>query len=225
MKSNLEKAVLNNIAWCEIVCETLHKEYTSNGQVWRLLSEAPPFYPDIITSTKKVTTSEVVDFMGDREILSIKDSYANLELQPAGFNRLFQAEWIFHPSVATPEPVDAYWRVIEKEEDFKKWTSAHGSEQVMKNTLLGRNDVKIFIHENEDGISGFIANSGADAVGISNVFSNGYTEGDLWSDIVHLVSTVFADLPMVGYETGDDLIAARSSGWKTLGPLNVWVKS
>ncbi|MGP4081463.1 hypothetical protein ACTWQL_16275 [Pseudalkalibacillus sp. R45] len=161
--------------------------------------------------------------MGDRDILSIKDSFANLELQPEGFKRLFQAEWIYHPPVPTPKPVDASWRVIEKEEDFKKWISAHGSEQVIKHTLIERNDVKIFIHENNDGISGFIANLGAGTVGISNVFSNGNTEGDLWSDIVHVVSTVFSDLPMVGYENGDDLTDARSCGWVPLGPLNVWV--
>ncbi|WP_408010262.1 hypothetical protein ACJROX_08205 [Pseudalkalibacillus sp. A8] len=225
MKTYLDIAVLNNIAWCEIICKTHQIEYSSSRHVWGILSKAPPFYPDIITSSKAATTKEVVDFMGDKNILSIKDSFADLKLQPYGFKQLFQAEWIYHPPISMPKLLDSPWRVIATEDELKKWTSVHGSEQVIKKNLLGRNDVKIFIHEHKDGISGFIANLGADVVGISNVFSNGYIEKDLWSDIVHVVSTVFPDLSMVGYEHDDDLKSALSCGWVSLGPLYVWVKS
>ena len=35
----------------------------------------------------------------------------------------------------------------------------------------------------------------------------------------------FPDIPLVGYEEGDSLTAARSSGWRPVGPLRVWIKS
>ncbi|MBO9129404.1 hypothetical protein [Bacillus sp. 165] len=216
-------AVLNNIIWCGIVSETHGITHNSRGNVWGLASEAPPFYPDIITSNKNVTTQEVVEFIGDRNILSIKDSFANLAMEPFGFKILFDAEWIYHAPVL--ESAVSAWRVVTTEEDLARWTAAYGIEKIIKPQLIGRDDVKIFIHENRDKLSGFIANAGAGAVGISNVFATDYHNQNLWKDIVQAVATEFPKLPMVGYEQKGDLAAILSCGWESLGPLRIWIQS
>ncbi|MBD0380980.1 hypothetical protein [Paenibacillus sedimenti] len=107
--------------------------------------------------------------------------------------------------------------------NIEEWTIASGLQKVIKPKLLERKDVKIFMRELNGELSGFIANLSANAVGISNVFSN--SNKIIWSDIVPIVSTYFPGIPMVGYENGDDLTAAILSGWTTIGPLRIWIKS
>lgn len=66
---------------------------------------------------------------------------------------------------------------------------------------------------------------GANAVGISNVFLPANANENLWSDIAKVVSSEFPGLPIVGYEQNGDLNAALLSGWTSIGPLRVWLKS
>lgn len=218
---DVDNAVLNNIAWCGIVCESHGLTQISSERVWGLLSRAPELYPDIITSSRHTTSDEVNSFIGNREIFSIKDSFANLNMVPYGFTVLFDAEWIYHEPVAV-EQVQSEWTVVSTEEDFAKWTYACGLQKVLKPELLERKDVKIFLHENNGELSGFIVNLSANAVGISNVFSN--SDKKIWSDIAPIVSSYFPGVQMVGYERGDDLTAGLLSGWTSVGPLRVWMK-
>jgi hypothetical protein len=225
LNNHVDTAVFNNIVWCGIVCDTHGITQTSNEYVWGLLSKAPTFYPEVITSSRDATIEDVKAFIESREIYSIKDSYANLDMLPIGFNILFEAEWIYHASVTDVEPIHTPWHVIRTEKDLAKWTFANGLENVIKPDLLKQKDVKIFKYEKNGEISGFIANLSANAVGISNVFSIGNAYESLWRDITKIVSIEFPGLPMVGYEQNEDLPAALLAGWTSIGPLRVWVKS
>lgn len=220
---NVDTAVINNIVWCGVVCELHGLAQTSSERVWGLLSKAPELYPDIITSSSHATSEEVKDFIGSREIFSIKDSFANLNMVPFGFKVLFEAKWIHHAPVVDVDFDKTGWTVISTEKDLARWTLACGLQKVIIPKILDRKDVKIFMHDIDGEISGFIANLNANTVGISNVFSNNNTI--IWTDISPLVSTYFPGIPMVGYENGDDLTAALSSEWTTIGPLRVWIKS
>lgn len=224
METKVDITVLNNIVWCGMVCEMHGAAAVSRGNLWGLLSAAPKFYPDIITSSRNATAQEVNDFIGNREIFSIKDSYANLALQPFGFKILFEAEWIYHAPVSKIEGMRQEWRVIKTDEELMKWISANGLENVIKSDILRRKDAEIFMREEKDKLSGFIANLGAGAVGVSNVFSKDDSYERLWPDIVQIVSNRFPGLPMVGYEHGEGLKAALTSGWESAGPLRIWIK-
>ncbi|MGA9162041.1 MAG: hypothetical protein WB297_14410 [Actinomycetota bacterium] len=73
-------------------------------------------------------------------------------------------------------------------------------------------------------VAGAIANRSATVAGLTNVFS---AVGDLdaaWRGSVASVAAHVGDLPLVGYERGDDLEAARRYGFAPLGPLQVWIK-
>jgi hypothetical protein len=218
----LDKAVLNNILWCGTVSEMHGASRKMSGNIWGLSSGAPRFYPDIITSSKDVLTQEVIDFIGKREIFSLKDSYSNLELVPYGFKILFEAEWIYHEPIHG-ESKGQEWRIIQTEKELLEWASICDLQDIMKRDIIKKSDVKIFI--NWEKQTSFIANLGADVVGISNVFSKVPPNEELWVNISQIVSTKFPGLPMVGYEHGQDLLYALSSGWKSLGPLRVWIKN
>ncbi|WP_199614586.1 hypothetical protein [Paenibacillus alkalitolerans] len=225
MNSLIDIAVSNNISWCGIVCDSHGIAQTSNKRMWGVLSKAPDFYPDIITSSRQVTNEDIREFFGDRSISGIKDSFANLDLTALGFQVLFEAEWIFHPPFLNVEPVDTLWCIITTEEQYSIWSAASGLEHVIKPDLLKRDDVKIFMREKDGAVSGFIASLGANAVGVSNVYSVENGTEQLWPEIAKIVSTVFPDLPLVGYEHGDFLEAALTSGWTSIGPLRVWLKT
>lgn len=96
----------------DIVCESHGLTQTSNENVWGLQSKAPELYPDVITSSRHATSEEVKDFIGNREILSIKDSFANLDMVPFGFKILFGAKWIYHAPVTDVDIVQSAWSVV-----------------------------------------------------------------------------------------------------------------
>lgn len=224
MSEKVVTAILNNIVWCGIVCETHGITATSSKHIWRTTAKAPTFYPDMITSNRCVTIDEVIDIIGNKDISSIKDSFANLDMSPFDFGRLFTAEWIYHAPVADLEPVQPGWCHVTTEKDLADWTSVHGSENVIRPELLEHPDVNIYLNKKKGEVAGFIASLGANAVGISNVFSS-VNSDNVWSDIHKIVAFDFPGLPMVGYERGDGLTAALQSGWTTVGSLNVWVRS
>lgn len=66
--------------------------------------------------------------------------------------------------------------------------------------------------------AGAILNRTDDVVGISNVF------GDDWAGAVATAVRLYPDLPLVGYEAGDGLAAARREGFEVIGPLRVWMR-
>lgn len=224
MSEEVDAAVINNIVWCGIVCETHGITATSRKHIWRTTSKSPPYYPDMITSSRYVTVDEVIDIIDNKEITGIKDSFANLDLSPFDFEMLFTADWIYHAPVVNLESNQPGWCRVTTENELADWTSAIGLENVIKPELLDRRDVKIYLNKKKDEVSGFIANLGANVIGISNVFSSANIE-NTWSDIHNIVPLDFPGLPMVGYESGTDLTAALKSGWTTVGPLRVWVRS
>lgn len=224
MLSKIDEVVLNNIAWCQIVCNTHGIVGVSKENIWGLHSKAPKFYPELITSNKCATIEEVKSFIEDGKVSSIKDSYANLDLALLGFDVLFEAEWLVHAPVLDFDPIQTNWRVVDTEKDLKKWTAVSELENIIKSELLKEHNVKIYICETEDGTLGFIANLSTGVVGISNVFPIGYEEEKLWKEIPKIISKEFPKRSLVGYEHGSSLRVAKLSGWKAIGPLRVWIK-
>jgi hypothetical protein len=59
-------------------------------------------------------------------------------------------------------------------------------------------------------------------VGLSNL--TGDPIDIAWADAVNAVAALHPGLPMVGYETADDLPPALRAGFTPTGPLRVWIK-
>ena len=72
-------------------------------------------------------------------------------------------------------------------------------------------------------VAGAIASRTDAAIGLSNVFAQASVV-DPWGRIVAELRARFPGAPIVGYERGDDLAAARAAGFTGLGPLRVWVR-
>lgn len=59
-------------------------------------------------------------------------------------------------------------------------------------------------------------------VGLSNVFGPDTDLDETWVGVISLTRHWCGSLPMVGYESGEDLAAAIRSGFTAIGPLRVW---
>lgn len=218
----LNTAIQNNIDWCVKVCETHGVGETRIKNVWAAVSKAPPYYPDIITSNRNATAEEVMEFIDGRQIRSIKDSFAKIDMSAYGFQILFEAEWIYYPPGKGNTNVSSPWQVIRLQKEFDVWTQASGLTDVIRPELLKRKDVKFFIRRIGDKYAGFSASSGYGVVGISNVFSEADMNGELWLEIRRAASREFPGLPLVGYERDEHLQAALAARWISVGTLLIW---
>jgi hypothetical protein len=141
-----------------------------------------------------------------------KDSFADLDLGPYGFQELIRAQWIFREATA-PSATRLRWGTVQTGEDLADWTRTAGLERTIRSELLHDEAVHILA---TDGSRGAIACRTGDVVGVSNVFGRG-----AWVDIPAAVAAVYPSLPLVGYERGDALHSALAAGFTATGPLRV----
>ncbi|MBV8068780.1 MAG: hypothetical protein JO270_02670 [Acidobacteriaceae bacterium] len=80
--------------------------------------------------------------------------------------------------------------------------------------------VFVSIQGEDGGAGGGILNRGADVVGLSNLF--GSQMDRVWQSLIATAGEIFPGLPLVGYEHGHDLAAARLAGFETIGALRIW---
>ena len=80
----------------------------------------------------------------------------------------------------------------------------------------------VFVSIQGDGaiIGGGIINRGAEVVGLSNLFGSAIDV--VWRSLVATAGKIFPGLSLVGYERGDNLVAAHRAGFATVGLLRVW---
>jgi hypothetical protein len=72
-------------------------------------------------------------------------------------------------------------------------------------------------------VAGAIGNRSQTVVGLSNLFTVSAAPDEAWAGAVATLSAVFPGLPLVGYEQGEDLVAALRAGFTSAGSLRVWV--
>lgn len=148
---------------------------------WLALRRSPPFYPDAVSLTER--PRDILAGIDLSPGCSVKDSFATLDLAPAGFEVLFDAEWIYREPVESPGP-----------------------------SRYPRTDRPVV------EVEGAIGNLSDGCVGISNVRGD-----DVWEDAVAAISAHWPGLPLVGYETADTLPAAHAAGFRSIGPLRIWM--
>ena len=90
--------------------------------------------------------------------------------------------------------------------------------------LLHNPAVAVVARDGDAVAAGAIGHRGTQAVGVSNLFATTAPIDQVWTGAVAAICTRFPDLPLVGYETDADLLAARRAGFVSVGPLRVWLK-
>ncbi|MGW1775254.1 hypothetical protein [Streptomyces sp. NPDC002104] len=125
----LRAAAYNNAAWCAAVS----RDGGFTAEAWSSPRRTPLYYPDAVTLTRDTDTAALLAGIDTAApSASVKDSFAVLDLAPAGFEILFGAQWIHRPAPApaTPAPAPALeWSRISGPAELEAWETAWAGEE------------------------------------------------------------------------------------------------
>ena len=188
---------------------------------WVNAEPVPRFYPNVVT----LTTGEA-DIVEQRQTVrillksnlpgrwAVKDSFNTLDIARLGFDVLFEASWI---RLAQPKAVMMLSGL--------SWERAKpGGEAFPASLFSDENFVMFSGSRNGAVVAGGTLYHSDGVVGISNVSADADEAPVVWRDLAALAASTFPGVPLVGYESGDELKAARKAGFELGDPLRIWVK-
>lgn len=221
------EAALNNAEWCDAFCRTHGIAGRFDGAAWSSAERTPPFYPDAVTLASGCSAESLVARVDASPGCSIKDSFADLDLSPDGFEVLFTAEWLCLDQ-ARDRSLAKGWVAVADVDELERWEATWGGSPVPRPFFRGEllTDTQVKILARSDGRrlrAGAIATRSRSVIGLTNLFD---VEGDIesvWSDGASAAQAVWGRMPVVGYDTGEALDAAHRAGFETIGSLAVWV--
>jgi hypothetical protein len=237
MSRRTSSCVSNNLGWCEAVLRTHGLAGAIAAGLWSCRQRVPPYYSNAMTlapSDPAVQTELLRELAADLvRPFSVKDSFAALDLAPLGMRPLFDAEWIWRdPSAGEPEGErrDVEWRRVTSPVELDRWETAWGDDGSPTDTrvflphlLADRSVVLLAARDGDRIVAGCAANRAAGVVGFSNFFADDADREPLMTSAVREVMRLAPGLPVVGYERGEDLVRARRAGFRSVGPLRVWL--
>lgn len=226
-------AARNNAAWCDAVCGAHGCPGELSGSHWLTRAPTPPGYPNLVTLEPAVAPAMAAVRELERarppEAWAVKDSFSVLALEPAGFRLLFEAEWIVRPALPARPRGSGRWIRVQSKPALAAWEAAWGESasqtRLFLPALLGRSEIAILAALDDGGAvaAGVIANWSRNVVGLSNFFAREQREA-LRAGSIEAAQREFPGLPLVGYESGQDLAESRALGFLPLGSLRVWLR-
>ncbi|CAA9531911.1 MAG: Urea carboxylase [uncultured Thermoleophilia bacterium] len=218
-------AVADNARWCDLVCRS-HGLPTALGEdLWVAPEGAPRFYPDAVTLAPGMTAEAVLGGIAARPGSAVKDSFADVDLGSHGFAVLFEARWLFREPAPYRDRPRLGWDAVATEDEFDRWVTAADLEGILRPELLGDATVRLLLARGEGPeAAGAVVHATDGVAGLSNVFAAGMDPDAVWPDLPAVVRQAAGDLPIVGYEHGDELRCALATGFAAIGALRVWVR-
>jgi len=221
----------NNAEWCDAVSRAHGAACRFEPGFWINGGDAPPFYPNLVTTDPDATTAQLmaIELLAEQPSrgIGIKDSFFKLDLSEVELEPIFEAEWLWlSPEATLPSSAVDVAPVAGADELAlweEAWGGTNGGARMFPPALLG--DARIrFLAARRQGriVAGAAVNRSEGAIGISNVFHGG--------DQIALAALVSAarshapDLPIVGYESGDDRAPFHALGFESIGKLRVWIR-
>lgn len=232
-------AARNNALWCDTVGRAHGAPGVFHNALWLNHADMPRFYPNAVTLTPGGAAGQlahIAELAAARDTLAVKDSFAALDLRPLGFDILFDATWLARPAGAPPaEPTSHQWSTVNNPATLARWEAAWaglppgqnvpGDERVFVPVLLDEPGVHFLAGWREGVIVAVAAaNETGSVVGLSNVLAPAAEAAECWAGAVALAGRLFPGRPLVGYERGDDLIAAQGVSFRPIGELRVWAR-
>jgi hypothetical protein len=220
----------NNAEWCDAFCRSHGIVATFASERWFSAVRTPPYYPDVVTLVPGLGAEAVLAGVDAGPGCSVKDSFGDVDLAPAGFEVLFPAEWlVFGSTGAARPPQPRRWLRVTNDDDLAEWEAAWGDAPDRPGffpKVLLSDDRLAFLAGLADRrvVAGATANHSVDVIGVGNVFD---AQGDLesaWAAAAAAVTELWGDLPVVGYDHGDALSAAQRASFETVGALRVWIR-
>ena len=227
-RSLVHAAARNNAEWCDAFSRTHGIVGSFDDASWSSSVRTPPYFPDAVTLLPEVAVEHLLSGIDAGEGCSVKDSFACLDLDAAGFRPLFRAEWVVgQPARRRPEAARG-WAAVTSAAELRGWEAAWeempAGSGFFQPALLKDETIAVLARYDGDRVgAGAIANRSAHVVGLSNVFAATGGLDSAWAAGAAVVATLWGDLATVGYGSGDALSAAHSAGFTSIGELVVWL--
>ncbi|MER6031006.1 hypothetical protein [Streptomyces sp. NPDC001851] len=223
-------AARNNAEWCAAMSRSHGLVSEFGPEAWAAPARTPQYYPDAVTLVPGVDPAGLAARIDTTAPgASVKDSFADLDLTAAGFQVLFEAQWIHRPATAPAISSDLAWEVADAPDTLRAWALAwddeEGNADLFRPELLDDPATFVLAGRAPGGqvVAGAVASRSGQVVGISNVFASDGGPDAAWPVVLEAVHRLFPDLPVVGYEHGADLETAVRHGFEPVGPLRIWL--
>ena len=190
--------------------------------------DPPQPYHSWITSIAPTAQTQQLQLMKQslhHSRFGVKDAFDCLNFLDESLSELFSASWIYANDLQAVDT--SYWIQIKSKSDLLLWEAAWkdvgspSNQRQFPDAILGRSDVVIWGRKKSKRFDAgaVVANISSECVGLSNCFGwNAYPAA------ATLCTELAQELPVVGYERGDDLVIALSTGLEAIGTLRVWTK-
>jgi len=187
--------------------------------MWVNAQAVPRFYPNAVSLRRDAAaldeqraTLDILARSNPPGRWSVKDSFATLDLSRRGFDLLFDARWIRQlPLLIARTSSDLAWQRVETSDAFPTNLFADESFAMFAGTRAGEVAAGGTLYRAEK------------VVGLSNVVAEPGDAVAVFRDLVALAAGLFPGLPIVGYESGNELDAAISAGFEPGDELRIWV--
>jgi hypothetical protein len=189
---------------------------------WVNAEPVPRFYPNVVTLT--AGEADIAEQRQAVRILlkshlpgrwAVKDSFNKLDIARLGFEVLHEANWIRKQQ---PKPAPMVSGL--------SWERAGPGGEGFPAALFGDENFAMFSGRRDGAIvAGGTLYRADKVVGLSNVVADADDEPGVWRDLCSLAASTFPNLPLVGYESGDELKAAHKAGFEIGDPLRIWVRA
>lgn len=183
---------------------------------WVNAAEVPRFYPNLVTlansesdRAEQLATIEILKSSNLPGRWAMKDSFGVLDLGRRGFDVLLEASWIRATMPMGEASADIEWR--RETEAAGDWPFDDDNFAMFK----GRRGFAV--------VAGGMLYRAENLVGITNVVAEAADAVAVWRSLILLAAQTFPRLPVVGYESGEELKAALDAGFELGDPLKVWV--
>jgi hypothetical protein len=226
----------NNAEFCDRICRSHGVPGRFERPLWIQERKGPAFYPNLVTLTRDdgaEQTAQIAALRARNPDIAVKDSFGTLDLADIGMRRLFDAEWIWMTAESSTEVAGQpeRWDKIDDAADLTHWQAAWRGNQpplarpVFLPDLLDDPAIHILAAWRDAAIvAGCVLNRDrSDMVGVSNVFAIEDGRDRLTAAAVGRAIAFAAGSMLVGYESGDDLARMLACGFRSAGPLRVWV--
>jgi hypothetical protein len=188
--------------------------------MWVNAQAVPRFYPNAVTLRhdaaaigEQRATLDILAKSNPPGRWSVKDSFATLDLTRRGFDLLFDARWIRQlPLLIARTSSDLQWQRVEAGDTFPAALFADESFAMFAGSREG------------EVVAGGTLYRAEKVVGLSNVVAEPGDAVAVFRDLVALAAGLFPGLPIVGYESGNELQAAVNAGFEPGDALRIWVR-
>lgn len=218
------EAAANNAAWCDLVVRATGAPTTTHPGFWSTPRRSPEAYPDAVTLRPGVVAAEVLAAIDDSPGASVKDSFADLDLSPHGYAVLFEAQWLTRAARSPMTPA-LPWRTVDAA-TIPQWRAAHGSAAITP-AVLDDPAVRLLLAADADGpiaVAALNRSGDSPVVGVSNVRALRIEPEVVWTELTMVAGRELGPLPLVGYESGPDVVPPVSAGFEQVGRLRVWLR-